>query len=509
MRRFVMGIDQSTQGTKVVVLDQNGEMTAYKYIAHEQIISKEGWISHDLEKIYENIRMIIPLLLEENQITSEEIAALGICNQRETVAVWERDTGKLLSYAVVWQCSRGTDIAKRYEGTSFEALVKEKTGMELSPYFPAVKIKWMLENIEELETKAHAQEVCFGTVDTYLLFRLTQGEVFATDYSNASRTQLFNIEEMCWDKEICDELGIDRSCLPQVMDSDAMFGTTTLQGFFSQPVRIHCILGDSHAALFGQGCVHPGMIKATYGTGSSIMMNIGNRLRKNHAGLTVSIGWKAKGEVQYVLEGNIIYAGAVITWLKEKLGMIENAQETEELARMANEEDTTYLFPAFSGAGAPYWRNDMRACMSGMSRLTGRNEIVKAALESIAYQIADVIFAMEQVYGETIGQVCVDGGPVKNKYLMQFQSDILQKPLSIPQRAELSAIGAAKMAGLAAGIYAQDTEKHLKRTEIFPQMTIEKRKEKYEGWKSVLSMLHIDTAFNDRGFLNFSENDRW
>ena len=365
----------------------------------------------------------------------------------------------------------------------FARSVREKTGLPLSPYFPAAKAAWLLEHNEEARKLAAKNRLCIGTVDSWLVFCLTDGAVFKTDYSNASRTQLFNLRTLTWDETLCQQFGIPITALAAIERSDGDFGETTLNGFFSHPVPIRAALGDSHAALFGQGCVRKGMAKATYGTGSSIMMNIGPDFRCSNSGLATSLAWHFDGRTDYVLEGNINYAGAVITWLQKDLGLIKNAAESGILAASANEEDSCYLVPAFSGLGAPYWNSSARASFSGMSRTTGRAELVKAAVESIAYQVTDIVEAMTEDSGIVLSELRVDGGPTANDYLMQFQADMANTLIRIPRAGELSAIGAAYMAGISAGILPRSILTEDRTERIFrPQMHSTIRRQKLDGW---------------------------
>ncbi len=328
--------------------------------------------------------------------------------------------------------------------------------------------------------------LCFGTVDSYLLFAMTHGKVFQTDYSNASRTQLFNLHTLTWDETICQRFGVPMACLPEVCFSDSCFGKTTLEGVFPHPVPVHAMLGDSHAALFGHGCHHKGQVKTTYGTGSSIMMHTGDTFGSSTHGLMTSLAWGRNGTVSYVLEGNLNYTGAIITWLKDDLNLISSAGETEALALAANPRDTTYLVPAFSGLGAPYWDADAQAMLCGMNRGTGKNEIVKAALDAIAYQITDVLEAMQSDSGVPIQRLCVDGGPTKNRYLMQTQSDIASVTVAVTVAEELSAMGAAFMAGIACGLYQEDIFGRLRYAQYEPAMPRQIRAAKYDGWKAAV-----------------------
>lgn len=482
-QRYVLGIDQSTQGTKAILLDRRGNLLARTDMPHRQIVNEKGWVSHDPEEIYANTIRVVQELLEKEQISSEQIAGVGISNQRETSVVWERKSGRPIADAVVWQCARAEEICARPEVSACAEMVYEKTGLKLSPYFPAAKLAWIVEHTEGAREKAAAGELCMGTMDAWLIYKLTGGHSYKTDYSNASRTQLFHLSELKWDEELCALFGIHAKSLPQVCDSDSCFGMTDFEGTFSHPVPIHGVLGDSHAALFGQGCLSSGMGKATYGTGSSIMMNTGSTLIRSKNGLVSSIGWKLGGGLSYVLEGNINYTGAVITWLKEQMRMIESAGETETLCRAAVKEDELYFVPAFTGLGAPYWNSACKGSFCGIDRTTGREEIVRACVESIAYQIRDVVDAMGADAGISAKSLRVDGGPTKNTYLMQFQSDILDSEVLVSDIEEMSAIGAACAAGIALGIMETDVTEQIKRTSYYPQMDEKLRTKKETGWK--------------------------
>ena len=486
--RYVIGIDQSTQGTKAILTDREGEIVGKAFLPHEQIISPEGWVSHDGEEIYRNVIAVVRQLIESAAINKKDVAAIGISNQRETTIAWDRETGKPVEHAIVWQCARAREITAAITDEAFRAAVREKTGIPLSPYFPAAKAAWIMKNNAHARDLAAKKQLCIGTIDSFLVYKLTEGAVFQTDYSNASRTQLLNLHTLQWDGEICDALGVPMDALPRVTDSDGDFGATTLAGFFDEPVPIRAVLGDSHAALFGQGCVQPGMAKATYGTGSSIMMNIGSDFKQSDSGLVTSLAWGRGGKVDYVLEGNINYSGAVITWLQKDLGLIESAKETAALAKEANSEDTTYLVPAFSGLGAPYWKDEARAAFVGMSRTTGRKELVKAGLEAIAYQVTDIVEAMSRDSGVQLNELLVDGGPTGNDYLMQFQSDMSRAAIRVPKAEELSAMGAAFLAGMGAGIYDESIlQRDRVKTSYEPKMDMDTRNAKYDGWKQAVS----------------------
>lgn len=488
MAGYVLSIDQSTQGTKALLFDHTGELICRRDVAHAQLISSQGWVSHDPEEIFRAALESVRLVLDASGVNPGEVVALGISNQRETSLCWDKATGKPIAHAIVWQCGRTKSLCQRIADAGWGAAVLDATGIPISPFFPASKFAWLLENTPGSAGKASRHELCFGTIDTWLVYRLTGGKSYKTDYSNASRTQLFNISSLEWDENICAAFGLDSRDLAEVTDSDACFGWTDLDGLLPREIPIHGVLGDSHAALFGQGCLSKGMAKATYGTGSSIMMNIGDSLIRSGNGLVTSLAWKYKGRIQYVMEGNLNYTGAVIRWMEKDLGLVASAGETQQLAEAANQDDTTYLVPAFTGLGAPYWDNNAKALICGVTRLTGRAELVRAGLDCIAYQITDVIKAMEADTGSRLSQLRVDGGPTRNGYLMQLQSDLLQAEVRVPSGEELSGIGAAYIAGLSVGVWGEDVFSRLAHTSFTPQMDGAERERKYAGWLAAVSM---------------------
>ena len=488
MEQFILSVDQSTQGTKAMLFDAAGRLTARADRPHRQYINEKGWVSHDLEEIYANVLVVCREVAEKAGIDPAQIAAMGISNQRETVAAWDRADGTPVGQAIVWQCARAKEICDTL--ASHAEAVREKTGLPLSPYFSASKMAWILQNHPEAAALAAKERLALGTIDSYLVSRLSEERSFKTDYSNASRTQLLNIKDLVWDREMCELFGIPMNALPQICDSDSTFGYTDLEGYLDKEIPICGILGDSHGALYGHNCRQAGGIKTTYGTGSSVMMNTGEIPFFSEHGLSTSLAWRIKGKASYVLEGNINYTGAVISWLKDNLHMISSPGETEELARKADPNDHTYIVPAFSGLGAPWWRDDIYASISGMSRTTGREEIVKAGCECIAYQINDVIDAMRKDSKIDISQMCVDGGPTRNKYLMQFQSDISQTEVKIPDAEELSVIGAGYLAGESAGYYdPDDIYKAITYNFFETKMQEQERSEKVHGWNEAVEML--------------------
>lgn len=483
---YILAFDQSTQGTKGLLFDGAGRLAARCDRSHRQIIDEKGWVEHDPEEIYRNTVAAAKDVVEKAGIQKEEIAAIGISNQRETALVWDRRTGKPVYNAVVWQCPRGEAICRRLKDAGCAEKIRGSTGLPLSPYFSAAKIAWIFENAEGARQK---ENLCCGTIDSWLVFRLTGGKEFKTDGSNASRTQLFDIEKLAWDPEICRMFGIPASCLARVCGSDECFGQTDLEGFLDHPVPIHAVLGDSHGALFGQDCRRPGMGKATYGTGSSVMLNTGEKPVFSKNGLATSLAWSIGGTVNYVLEGNINYTGSVIGWMKKDLGLVQTVRQAHQLAAEADPLDTTYFVPAFTGLGAPYWDSEATGLFTGITRKTGRAELVKAGVDCIAYQVADIVSLMRSESGLSIRELRVDGGPTESDYLMQFQSDILGIPVMVPQLQELSGMGAAYAAGIAAGLYdGQAVFSNGKRREYRRKMEEPKSAELYKGWKRAVRL---------------------
>ncbi|MBB5337385.1 glycerol kinase GlpK [Pectinatus brassicae] len=485
--KYILGLDQSTQGTKALIYDENGKIIARADLLHKQMIDERGWVEHDPQEILANTYKVIADVIDKAQIDKNKIVSLGISNQRETAMAWNKKTGQPVYPAIVWQCARGENICKKIADNGYSKKIKDATGLFLSPYFSAAKLAWILENVPSARAAANNNELCCGTMDSWLVYSLTKGKEFKTDYSNASRTQLFNINTLSWDKVICDVFGLPINSLPEVVDSNAFYGMTDLNGFLAAEIPIHAVMGDSHAALFGQGCHKPGGVKATYGTGSSVMINTGNKLIRSKNGLVTSLAWSIDGKVNYVLEGNINYTGAVISWLKDDLQLIDSAGETEQLAKEANIADKTYFVPAFTGLGAPYWKNDAAGMITGMTRTTGKKEIVKAALDSISYQITDILKLMQSESGMDIKTLRVDGGPTKNKYLMQFQADIQGFPVLVPEVEELSASGAAYLAGISLGLYDINDMNFSGRHKKYEVLLMSQEREKlYTGWKNAI-----------------------
>ena len=496
MSKYIIGIDQSTQGTKALLVDESGHLIHRSDRAHKQIVNEAGWVSHDPTEIAANVLAVARAVVEETGVDPAEIAGVGISNQRETTVAWDRVSGEPVCDAVVWQCARARELC---DGLAAREGVAERvravTGLALSPYYPASKMAWILANVPAAADAAARGDLCLGTIDSWVVWTLTGGKEFRCDWSNASRTQLFDIQAGTWSAEMCEVFGIDAAALPQVTDSDGLFGTTDLGGFLPVPVPIHGVLGDSHAALFAQGCHRRGMAKATYGTGSSVMMNVGPEFVASSHGLSSSLAWRLGGVTEYVLEGNVNYAGAVKTWLRDDLELIDNPEEVTDLCYAANPASHVYFVPAFTGLGAPHWASDAEGCVFGMTRTTGRAEFVKAADESIAYQIFDVIDAMVEDSGAALAELRVDGGPTRDAYLMQFESDLTGSPIRIASNDEMSGLGAAWACGIALGMYTRDVVNvYGARAVVEPQMPAEERAEKIAGWRHAAAATIAYTA---------------
>lgn len=483
---YLIGIDQSTQGTKALLVDMHGKVCHRVYLPHEQIISECGWVSHDPLRIFENVVSVAKAVILSSGVDPAAICGLAISNQRETCLAWNRVTGEPAENAIVWQCARGKEISDELKANGAGESVQMTTGIPLSPYFPATKMSWIMKHSSKALEWAGKDELCLGTIDSWLVYKLTQRKCFYTDYSNASRTQLFNLHSLSWDEDICGLFHVPVEALPQVLDSNGEFGKTTLEGFLNHEIGICAVMGDSHSALYAQGCVVPGMTKVTYGTGSSIMMNIGKSFIASRQGLVTSLAWGMDGEVDYVFEGNINYTGAVITWMEKDLGLLSSDQESADMAFGANSDDATYLVPAFSGLGAPYWNDGVRALVCGMSRTTGKREFVKAGLDSIAYQIVDVIELMKAEMQVDEIELRVDGGPTKNPYLMQMQADIAGQKVLVSDIEELSAYGVVRMA---LNKLSEAFQMPSAQIVYAPKMSEPERRKHYAGWKMAVARI--------------------
>lgn len=477
---MVISIDQSTSATKGFLFDENGNILSSVSRAHKQYYPKPGWVEHDALEIYSNLVEIVKTLASEKGEYS-----LSLTNQRETVVLWDKTTGRPLSNAVVWQDTRGRKICEKLRSEGLEPLVKERTGLLLDPYFSASGASWVLDNIPG----ARSENTLIGTIDSFLIWKLTGGRVHATDYTNACRTLLFNINTLDWDPQMLAMFDIPRSMMPKALPCDAIFGTTTVEGFFSDPIEIAGVLGDSHAALVGQMCFSEGLAKATYGTGSSVMVNIGTTPHKAPEGLVTSIGFSALGKTSYSFEGNIHCTGATIAWLKDSLGLVSSAAEAQELACSVPDNGGVYLVPAFVGLGAPWWRQNVRGNISGLGLGSTKAHVCRAAMESIAYQVTDLALAMCEGSGVKLRELRVDGGPTSNRDLMQFQADLLGVDVVRSETSDASAYGAFIMNLFARGVLSSFEDAAALWSGDAPIKPAHDVEKYYEGWKQAVRNL--------------------
>ncbi|MEW9054042.1 MAG: glycerol kinase GlpK [Neobacillus sp.] len=483
--KYIVSIDQSTSGTKVLLVNSQGQIIHKCSMSHTQYYPKTGWVEHDPVEIYENVKTLLNEMAQTTAVPENELTVLAITNQRETVVVWDKETGNPVYHAIVWQCRRTSDICKELKEQGYEDIIQSKTGLKVDPYFSASKVKWIMDNVDGVREKAKAGKLLLGTIDSWLIWKLTGGKVHATDYSNASRTLLFNIHTLQWDVELLDLFCIPKEMLPEVKDSNELFGVTEDQNLPFNQLPISGVIGDSQGALFGQKCFEPGMAKATYGTGTSVLMQTGEIVDGTN-GLVTSIAWGLNGKVSYALEGIINCTGDTIKWLKEQLELINDMEEVEHLANSLSDNEGVYLIPAFVGLGAPYWKPFTRAAIVGISRNTGKPHIVRAALESIAYQVKDVMELMQSESNIQIKSVKVDGGATSNRFLMQYQADMLNIDVIASKVAELSSMGSVYLAGLGVGIWnsTEEINKLNQEHELYePLMTGDVRDKYYQGWK--------------------------
>ena len=493
-KKYILAIDQSTSATKVMLFNRQAELMHRVGLPHKQYYPQPGFVEHDAEEIWKNTLTALEQVVLEAKIKITEIAGIAITNQRETAMIWDKATGKPFANAVVWQCQRGADFCNILKEQGYGKAIMEKTGLIIDPYFSASKLRWLMKNVDGLPEKAAKGDLMFGTMDSWLLWKLTGGKIHATDYSNACRTMLFNIHTLEWDKELVGLFELNESMLPEVKFSDEIFGYTDPKVIFEESLPVSGLIGDSHGALFGQQCFAPGTGKATYGTGSSVMMNIGNKPLDPPNGLVTSIGFARNKKIDYVFEGNIHCAGDTINWLKNELQLINDASETEKLATSVDGNNGVYLVPAFVGLGAPYWDNEARAAIVGMGRNATKAHIARAALESIAYQIKDLVDLMSNSGEVKLTSLCVDGGPTRNNFLMQFQANMLLGKVERSAIEEISALGSTFLAGLAFGFWKNLDELKLirKSDKVFePEMNSEKVTELYAGWKKAVERTRL------------------
>ena len=488
----IIAVDQSTSATKAMLFSEDFQLICRSNVPHKQYYPKTGWVEHDPLEIYDNVLIAIRDLFEKNQITQEDQYSLCITNQRETVVVWNKVTGNPVCNAVVWQDLRGDSICKDLVANGFSKSVKEKSGLIIDPYFSASGVKWILDNVEGARKAAEQGDLLMGTIDSWLIWKLTEGQVHATDHTNASRTLLFNIHKLAWDEDLLGLFTIPASMLPKILPCDSVFGETTVNNLFHEPILIAGVIGDSHGALTGQMCFEEGLGKTTYGTGSSVMVNIGEKAAPAPEGLVTSIGFSALGKVFYAFEGNIHSTGATVKWVKENLGLISSTDEIEALASSVSDNQGVYFVPAFSGLGAPWWQSSVKAAVFGLSFGVGKEHILRAVLESIAYQVNDLIRAMTQQAKISLKELRVDGGPTKNRLLMQFQADLLRVPVNCSNIEEASALGAVIMNGFARKVRIGFKEVSALRGEIRSYAPVADEKSMtlvYEGWLKAVKQL--------------------
>ncbi len=484
--KYILAIDQGTTGSTVIIFDREGKIAAKAYREFTQYYPQPGWVEHDPEEIWQVTRAVINEAIMEADISGADIEAIGVTNQRETTLMWDKNTGEPIYKAIVWQCRRTAPICQELKAEGLGEVIREKTGLVIDAYFSGTKIKWLLDNVPEARDRAKKGDILFGTIDTWLIWKLTGGKTHITDYSNASRTMIFNIKELDWDEQLLEELDIPRSILPEVKPSSGIYGETIGIGRLSAGIPVAGIAGDQQSALFGQSCFEPGSVKNTYGTGCFMLMNTGPQLVPSEKGLLTTIAWGLGDDVTYALEGSIFIAGAAVQWLRDGLQIINSASETERMAHQVPSTEGIYLVPAFTGLGAPHWNMGARGIIIGITRGTRREHIVRAALESIAYQTRDVLEAMAADSGTDFKELRVDGGAVVNNFLMQFQADILGVKVERPVVSETTALGAAFLAGLAVGYWKSLEELEAVRQveRVFvPEMEEGEREKLYLDWK--------------------------
>lgn len=484
MAKYIMALDAGTTSNRCILFNQKGEICSVAQKEFTQIYPQPGWVEHDANEIWETQLMVCKLAMSKIGAKAADIAAIGITNQRETTVVWNKHTGKPVFNAIVWQCRRTSEYCDSLKAKGLVDKIREKTGLVIDAYFSGTKIRWILENVPGVRALAEKGDVIFGNVDTWLMWNLSGGKIHKTDYSNASRTMLFNIKEAKWDDEILEELNIPKAMLPEACPSSGVFGYTD-PVIFGGEIPIAGAAGDQQAALFGQACFNPGEAKNTYGTGCFTLMNIGTNIKYSNNGLVTTIAWGLDGKVEYALEGSVFVAGAAIQWLRDEVRLVEESPDSEFFATKVKDTNGCYVVPAFTGLGAPYWDQYARGCIVGLTRGVNRNHIIRATVESLAYQSADLLFAMEKDSGLQLEALKVDGGACKNNFMMQFQADIINAKVLRPKCVETTAMGAAYLAGLAVGYWAskEDVINNWAIDRTFePSMAEHERQELLDGW---------------------------
>lgn len=488
-RQYIMAIDQGTTSSRAVLFDQMGNAFGMAQREITQFYPQTGWVEQDAVEIWRSVQSVMSEVLNKHSIAVEEIAAIGVTNQRETAVVWDRRTGLPVYHAIVWQSRQTAGICEELKAAGYDKPVRDKTGLLLDAYFSGTKVKWILDNVEGARQLAAQGDLLCGTIDTWLVWNLSGRRAHVTDYTNASRTLMYNIHDLRWDDELLSMLTVPRAMLPEVRSSSEVYAQTDPSVFYGSATPIAGIAGDQHAALFGQACFEPGQAKNTYGTGCFMLMNTGAKAVRSQHGLLTTIAWGLSGKVEYALEGSIFVAGSAVQWLRDGLRLLETAAESEALAMSVDSTEGVYVVPAFVGLGTPYWDSDARGAVFGLTRGTKKEHFVRATLESLAYQTRDVLTAMEVDSGIQLKSLRVDGGAASNNFLMQFQSDILGVPVERPAVLETTALGAAYLAGLAIGFWRDngDVSKHRRVDRRFvSQMTEERRTELYAGWEKAV-----------------------
>ncbi len=499
-QKYIVALDQGTTSSRAVILDHDANIVSVAQREFTQIYPEAGWVEHDPMEIWATQSSTLVEALAKTGIRSDQLAGIGITNQRETTIVWNKETGKPVYNAIVWQCRRTADICEELKARGLEDYVRDNTGLVLDPYFSGTKVKWILDNVEGAREDAEAGKLLFGTVDTWLVWKMTQGRVHVTDYTNASRTMLFNINDLCWDQKMLDEMGIPASMMPEVKRSSEIYGQTNIGGKGGTRIPIAGIAGDQQAALYGQMCVEAGQAKNTYGTGCFLLMNTGQEKVTSKNGLLTTLACDPKGEPAYALEGAVFMGGASIQWLRDEMKILAGAEDSEYFATKVDTSNGVYVVPAFTGLGAPYWDAYARGTIVGLTRGVNSNHIIRATLEGIAYQTRDVLDAMQADSGIKLANLRVDGGAVANNFLMQFQSDVLNTEVHRPQVTEVTALGAAYLAGLAVGFWNSIDELQdkavLDRT-FEPHDDEEKRNRRYKGWKRAVKCAQTWSELHD------------
>ncbi|MBT2699619.1 glycerol kinase GlpK [Bacillus sp. ISL-40] len=490
MEKYILSLDQGTTSSRAILFNKEGKIVQVAQQEFQQFFPQPGWVEHNANEIWGSILAVMASCLAGANVKPEQVAGIGITNQRETAVVWEKETGQPIYHAIVWQSRQTAAICEELKAKGYDQLFRDKTGLLIDAYFSGTKVKWILDNVEGAREKAERGELLFGTIDTWLIWKLSGGKAHVTDYSNASRTLMYNIHDLKWDEELLDILSVPASMLPEVRPSSEVYSETVDYHFFGCNVPIAGVAGDQQAALFGQACYDKGMAKNTYGTGCFMLMNTGEQAVKSEHGLLTTIAWGINGKVEYALEGSIFVAGSAIQWLRDGLRMFRNAEESEKFATSVASTDGVYVVPAFVGLGTPYWDSDVRGSVFGLTRGTTKEHFVRATLESLAYQTKDVLTSMEADSGISLKALRVDGGAVANNFLMQFQSDVLDVPVERPEIKETTALGAAYLAGLAVGYWESQEEiaTQWNMDKAFtPDMAEEDRNNLYTGWKKAVN----------------------